>query len=373
MPWAEQLPSGAWRACWRDRATRKVRSTTIDPSTNQRISRKPQAVRVAGEMESKNRRGERTNDGRCPTWGEWRPMWLSARSVEPSTAEVDGIRIDAYLTPRWESTRLNAITRREVQAWVKELNDGHLAPASVEKVYRLFSASLTAAVKDEAIPLTVNPCAGVELPTIAPGHERYLTRLEVDLIVDLLPTDRHRLPVILASLTGMRWGEVTGLHWQRVDLGEGLIDVVETWDPTAGRIKSYPKGRARRSVPIPAGLARALGEAWDRQPAGVVTCGQPHAPGGAACRSGLVAPSPTGKPFNGRNFGRRDWRDALAAAKIPPARLHDLRHSYASWLVQAGVPLQEVQRLLGHASIITTQRYAHLGTSQHERVLRTLD
>jgi integrase len=118
-------------------------------------------------------------------------------------------------------------------------------------------------------------------------------------------------------------------------------------------------------------LAGALADAQDRaEPLG--SCGLEHARGGAKCRSGLVLTGRLGGPLNGKNFGRRQWGDACEAAGVGDARLHDLRHTFASWLVQDGVPLQEVQRLLGHASIVTTQRYSHLGTSQHDRVLAAL-
>ena len=364
MPWAEQLPNGAWRACWRDDLGRK-RSKSGHRN-------RPTALRYAGEHESQNRRGIVTADGRAPTWGDWCPMWLSYRRVEPSTAAVDGLRIEKYLKPQWERRRVNRIMRSEIQAWVNDLaSGGTLAPASVEKVFRLFSASMTAAVLDEGVPIAVNPCTGVKLPKIAPGHERFLTKLEVDAIVDFLAPP-YSTAVLLAAGTGLRWGELAGLHWQRVDLANGLIDVVETWDSTAGRIKTYPKGHNRRAVPIVGWLGIVLTEALDRMPGGGTTCGCEHAHGGARCRSGLVVPSPWGLPLDGRNFGRREWKTACELVDIDPPRLHDLRHTCASWLVQGGVSLQEVQRILGHASIVTTQRYAHLGTSQNERVLAAL-
>jgi integrase len=231
MAWAERLPNGYWRACWRD-TLGKARSTTRDPNTNAQL-KEAQAKRLAGDMETAARRGEKTGLGASPTWGNWCPMWLESRVVEPSTAEVDLLRIDRYLMPQWGPRRLNRITRSEVQAWVMQLSRGHLAPGSVEKVVRLFSASMTAAVRDERVPVIANPCSGVDLPRVAPGHERFLTRGEVEAIAHQLG-EPYRLAVLLAAGTGLRWGELAGLHWQRVDLGECMIDVVETWDPTAG-------------------------------------------------------------------------------------------------------------------------------------------
>ena len=366
MGWAEKLPTGKWRAVWRDASG--VKHSLSGYRTE------AAATRAAGERESKRRRGEITDDGRAPTWGQWCPIWQSIRTVEPSTAEVDRLRIARYLEPQWGQRRLNKITRSEVQAWVNRLpTEGTrpLAPASVEKVYRLFSASMRAAVKDESVPLLSNPCADVTLPVVAPGHERFLERGEVDLIAYHL-NEPYKLAVLLAAGTGMRWGELSGLHWQRVDLGAGLVDIVETWDPTAKRIKPYPKGKRRRAVPIPPWLAVALSDALDRLPADAGTCGQDHAPGGARCRSRLVITGPQGGPLNGRNFGRRDWSTACQLAGVDRARLHDIRHAYASWLVRDGVSLAEVQRLLGHRSSATTERYSHLGQSQNERVLAAL-
>jgi integrase len=230
---------------------------------------------------------------------------------------------------------------------------------------------MTAAVRDETVPVVANPCTGVKLPPVTPGHERFLTRGEVDAIVEHLNAP-YRMAVLLAAGTGMRWGELAGLHWQRVNLATGLVDIVETWDPTAGQIKAYPKGKLRRAVPAPQWLIRALDQQWD-QSGTAERCGQRHATGSVRCRSGLVVQGPNGAPLNGKNFGRRQWADACSDAGIDPPRLHDLRHSYASWLVQGGVQLQEVQRLLGHASSRTTERYAHLGTTQHDRVLSVLD
>lgn len=327
------------------------------------------ALRVAGEHEARDRRGELTDGGRCPTWGEWLPIWLEGRIVEPSTAAGDAHRIRTYLLPQWGRQRLNRIRLGDVQAWANTLGRTDAAPSTVEKVVRLFSASMTAAVRHDRIPVLTNPCTGVRLARAAPGHERYLTRDEVDRLVYHL-NEPYRLAVLILAGTGLRWGEFAGLHWHRV-LDTGLIDVVETWDSTARRIKPYPKSHKRRTVPIPSWLAEPLAEAADRAPRRR-DCGLPHAHGGARCRSGLVVAGRLGAPLDDRNFGRRQFAEAYTAAGIDALRVHDLRHTYASWLVQAGVSLQEVQRLLGHASITTTQRYAHLGLSQHAHVLAAL-
>lgn len=369
MPWIERLPTGHYRACWRD-ATGRARSTTRDPVDGKRFTREAHAKRVAGEQEQRARRGDTSTTGRALTWGKWCPIWLETRAVEPSTKAGDALRVEKYLKPYWSGQRLNRITRSDVQTWVHTLARTDLSAGSIEKVVRLFSASMTAAVLSDRVPVTANPCSGVKLPRVAPGHERFLTRDQVDRIAYFL-NEPYRTAVLLAAWTGLRWGELAGLHWQRVDLDGRLIDVVETWDREADRVKTYPKGHYRRAVPIGDQLLPVLTAAREHAPQ-ARDCGLPHARGGAKCRSGLVVPSTRGLPLNGQNFGRRQFADACTLAEVGDVRLHDLRHTFASWLVQNDVPLDEVQRILGHASIITTQRYAHRGASQNERVLRAL-
>lgn len=374
MAWSEQLPNGTWRGFWYDADGRK--------RSKSGFATEKKAHDHATWVEQQIKRGEKVDSGRCPTWGQWCRTWQARRVVEPSTAQQDAIRIDRYLTPYWGGQRLNKIRRGDVQAWVNQLavtprygrdadDPQPLSPSTVTRIFHLFSASMKAAALDETVPILASPCVGVKLPRSAPGHERFLTRTEFDLIADNLNQPYRVMAQILVG-TGMRFGELAGLHWQRIDLTHGLIDIVETWDPAARRIKSYPKGHGRRSVPIPAWLRPGIESLLDQLEDSSVPCGLPHA-AGARCRSSLVLTAPAGGPLDAHNIGKRYWAPAVAQAGIDACRLHDLRHTYASWLVQDGVSLQEVQRLLGHASITTTQRYAHLGATQHERVLAALN
>lgn len=100
---------------------------------------------------------------------------------------------------------------------------------------------------------------------------------------------------------------------------------------------------------------------------GTCTAGDGH----DACRSPLVIASAAGTVVDGAN-SRKQWERACVRAGVGRARVRDLRHTYASWLLQAGVPLAEVGRLLGRVSPITTQRYAHLAEVPSAAVLAEL-
>ncbi|MCC7046737.1 MAG: site-specific integrase [Alphaproteobacteria bacterium] len=166
------------------------------------------------------------------------------------------------------------------------------------------------------------------------GRERFLSPEEADrLMVAAAP---HLRPVIACALmTGLRRGNIIALDWRQVDLRAGLITV---------GAKSRRPGGKRLVVPIAAPLLTILAN---------------------------MAPCAEGRVFAGwKRPGRRGetmplgdiktaWRAACARAGLPGVRFHDLRHTAASWMIQAGVPLDVVQKILGHSDIKLTQRYAH--------------
>jgi integrase len=172
-----------------------------------------------------------------------------------------------------------------------------------------------------------------------------------------MPTTFDQLLVDFLVGTGMRWNEVAGLHRNRLDLKRKIVRVVESYGETDGHIKAYPKGRRVRDVPLSDELTTALQAHLDATPA-PLSCGLTHKAG--KCRSGLVFTTTTGKPLRNSNWSPL-WREAVEHSGIPDqVRPYDLRHTYASWLLQDGVSLAEVGQLLGHISTQTTAIYAHL-------------
>jgi integrase len=174
--------------------------------------------------------------------------------------------------------------------------------------------------------------------------------------------------VLLLVETGMRFGELAGLHWQRVDLRRKQLDVIESWSRAGNCMKPYPKSRKRRSVPL---SDRAL-EILESLPRLLGQCGQRHE-GTVRCTSTLVLPSPEGLPLDSHNMRERHWMPALKLAGLEHARQHDLRHTYASWLAQAGVPLGDIAEALGHSDAYVTQRYKHLADRHLDRVREALN
>ena len=190
--------------------------------------------------------------------------------------------------------------------------------------------------------------------------------------------------VATAAGAGLRWGEVVGLRADAIDLERARLSVIRTVTEVAGHtsFKPFPKSAAgRRTVPLPAWLVPIIREHRARWPtasdgpvfANEVGCAAAAHPVPLAHLAALArAGRATGRGrVGGRRVGgavdRRGGRDAHRAPPVGPQavqhvarhqagglRFHDLRHSYATWLVDDGVPPNMVQRVMGHERSSTT-------------------
>ena len=172
------------------------------------------------------------------------------------------------------------------------------------------------------------------------GRLRWLTPDEAGRLLDACRKSRNLVLVDLvefAMFTGCRRGEALGLTWDRVDRARGVIRLEVT------------KSGHRREVPLSANADAVLARRWTDGAKGYV--------------------------FGSRNWNafRSAWEAAVEAAKLDDFRFHDLRHTFASWLVQRGRTLKEVQEALGHRTIAMTMRYSHLAPDHLRAAVAVLD
>ncbi|ORL83934.1 tyrosine-type recombinase/integrase [Prescottella equi] len=368
MASVRQLPSGKWQARYVDSAGRH-RSAGSWPNQKMALG-KAQAAEDSERIEPTSAEAARM------TWGEWKPHWEAGRRVAAGTAGRDRGRLAKHVDPKWGDVKLNKITGHGIQVWLRELEDAGLSASSVQKCFHLLSSSLRAAEFARMIPS--NPAKGVKLPKGGKKVDRYLTRDEVADLAGVLD-NADRLVVELLVGTGLRLGEALGLHWESVDLSRRTIHVARSWDPVGGSMKP-PKSWQQRTVPISRSLAELLEKELRGRGPGSPPDVEYHRE--VRARSGLVLPARRGHGPLGEKHLRSRWNDAFALASvvrtkrgqepIAPARIHDLRHTYASWLVQDGVSIYELKNLLGHESVKTTERYAHLAPTQWDAVRAAL-
>jgi len=345
MAWTEQRASGRWQGLYR-LPDGSRRSAGTFPHKKAAMNAAAAAEQEAAQL------GWRDPRAGARTWADWVAEWWPTRPVEPSTLLRDESRRTKHLDGKWGAVPLVDITRHDVKAWAADLLTSGMAPATVQRCVALLSASLVAAVDAEII--TANPAARLRLANADNTRERYLTKDEAFRLLDEIPEGVYRAMAAMLFGTGLRWGEAAGATVQRLDSDAGVFRVAETWDDKLKQPKAYPKGRRRRSVPVPD---------WTLDYLEPITI---------ARRGGFIFLSADGTPLDHHNYRRRIWIPAVKRAGLDDVHLHDARHTYASWLIQEGVPLEEVGKLLGHVSPLTTRRYAHLADTPSASVLSAL-
>lgn len=374
-----KLPSGKWQASLRGPDGK--RHTKTDPLKS--------VVRAwANEQETKIAQGlwRDPRAGNIPV-AEWAGKWFAARVVEPETRRGDEGVLGKHILPHWGTWRLNAIGPLDVQAWVRTMQQDRVGPSAIRRAFNLFAVMMADAVTAEV--LGQSPCRKITRPAVVPKLPAWFTRTQVDRIrAALLPRyPGHAAMVELMVCVGLRWGEAaavcgdTGGPGNPVDWLRGRISVVGALNQF-GKWRELPKtSKSRREVPVPRHVLAELAALLKGRTV-VENC-----PCGLAKdhRHVFITPRSRG-PLSGSNW-RKIWYEAIDAANIAGAKArpklepipkydpHDCRHTAASWLVQAGVPLYDVQALLGHEHSQTTQRYAHLQPDAHgsvERAWRTI-
>ncbi|PYG00200.1 Site-specific recombinase XerD [Georgenia satyanarayanai] len=318
----------------------------------------------------------------APTLATQLDTHLGRVAAHATPGTVAGYRREAARTwlPRLGDYPLDALTRDHVTEWitwqrgqetdrsrrarVRASRAGHAEPAavtyspkSIRNAHSLLSAVLASAVEDGHVP--GNVARGIRVPSDHADRGRvFLLPDEFTAIYAHIP---HHYRPLVATLygTGMRWGEATALLVGSIELDgdQGLVHVRQAWKRgEQGDYLGAPKSRrALRTISIEGPLVDLL-------------------------RDHLAGRRPVEFAFTAQGGGRvweqafrpRVWQRAVEASGITKRPdLHSLRHSHASNLIRAGIPLTVVQRRLGHESIKTTSDiYGHLAPDAHAGAAR---
>jgi integrase len=222
-------------------------------------------------------------------------------------------------------------------------------------VHSVLKSALEHAVREDELPRNV--ARNVKTAAPRPKHFRPLTAAEARQFLDAARADRLHALYELALRTGLRKGELLGLHWEDLDLNSGTATIRHSLQRTrtSGLTRLPTKTRAsERRIALPTECLHSLKGHNERQDKERETAG-------ATWReSGLVFTTPTGRPLDPANLTRR-FRTFLDRAGLRRIRFHDLRHSTATLLLEQGVDLVVIKELLGHAHIgVTAGIYAHV-------------
>jgi integrase len=245
---------------------------------------------------------------------------------------------------------LTALTRDDVARWIAGMETDGASGKTIANKHGFLAGALNAAVRDGK--LKGNPCDGNRLPRWDREEMVFLERDEFRQLLAAVPEYWRPLVEFLVS-SGARWSEATALKPAAVDLAAGTVRISKAWKTgDGGYTLGVPKTKMSvRTINVPKRVLEQL----DLSGEWVFT------------NSGRGRAGDTG-PVRIHSFNPNVWTPAVKRAKADglrkKPRVHDLRHTCASWLIQAGRPLPAVQAHLGHESITTTvQVYGHLDRS----------
>lgn len=316
----------------------------------------------------------RPRPGSDPYLEVWVAAWRAGLCVRPSTRVKYESHLRIHILPRFGRMRLSEISRVEVKAWAKWLAE-RLAPSSVLSIVALLSGVLAEAVREGLAGY--NPAE--RLRAVAPGSGEHVVADAT--VLRALAAGMGPVPglmTVTAAFTGMRWGELAGLHRENVLLvprrRKGLESVAHIRiDPVCGALHEVsgqlelgpPKtGAGERLVHLPPFLAGMLAEHLESHPF-------PHVFTGS--RGGWLRRG---------TFRKSLWLPALAglgAGDGVPHELaeagftfHGLRHTHKTWMAEDGVPPSLQDYRLGHRPRGIQGRYEHPTPVMVERLLARL-
>ena len=251
-------------------------------------------------------------------------------------------------------------------------NKQGLAPRSVNATRRLLIGALDTAVRDDILPK--NPATYTRPMKVTAPEIMVLTHEQAKhLISCALQRSRNAWAIIVLALgTGMRISEIFGLEWKNIDLDAKKLQVEKTVVTTnSGTLiqESTKTKTSRRTIMLPDSVCNMLKRFRLWQKVRDIRFGTHYS------ASPWVLSNPQGKPRSPSSFSGHDFKQLLDIAGIDRKfRIHDMRHTHATWLLEAGVNIKVVSERLGHSSIrITLDTYAHVLQTMQQEAVDTLN
>ncbi|NBC48551.1 MAG: tyrosine-type recombinase/integrase [Gammaproteobacteria bacterium] len=274
--------------------------------------------------------------------------YLKASKGVKRSSETDRYRLPA-LRRHFAGCIMQEVTATKISDYVTARRIEGVSDSTINRELALLSAAITCVNRDLDWRLP-NPIAKRWLAE-PEGRIRWITKKEAKALI-AAAQEARRAPFLadlisVALHTGCRRGELLGLEWNRVDLRNNLIYLEAR----------HTKAKKRRALPLGSRTREAL---LRRARFRAEHC--PASPWVFAYRDGHPA-------YDIRGAFNKACRDA----GITELTFHDLRHTCAAWLVQAGIPLATIRDLLGHSTVLMTERYAHLAPDNLRVVVDTLD
>jgi len=308
---------------------------------------KAKAREAMRDIEDQIARGIYLPDKRIPLFSEVAKQWIEFKKpyLRASTWSVyEGHTRNHFHD--LDNIKINRISAVKVEKFITARQEQGMNISTIRKILVTLGQIFKYAVRHQY--LDQNPLLNAERPRGTGNTEkkkiRILTIDEINPFLDAVQDQKYKMLFRLAIMSGARQGEILGLKWLDIDWENNQIHIQRTFNNQAWY--DTKTGESNRRIDLGPSMMSELKQ-WR------IAC-PPN-------DLGLVFPNKAGQPINNTNMRNRHFNPALKTAGIERIRFHDLRHTYASLLIEQGENIKYIQSQLGHSSpTVTLNVYAHL-------------
>lgn len=286
---------------------------------------------------------------------EWMEEWITLYlpNVEETTRVGYKTKLRCYIKPALGDILIYSLRADHVQKMVNDMQARGLSPKNIRDTFNNINAAMKKAVVLRYIPF--NPCEGVVLPKLKKYRAKVYDNQMIHTLLDTASGTDMYLPVLLGVTVGLRRGEMLALRWDDIDFKTNTIKVRNNMvNGENGIIIKAPKSEAGiRDIKVGDEVMAELKKARLKYMEDALTSP-------IFQNLNFVIRQEDGSPLHPDSMTRK-WSRFLKDNDLPHIRLHDLRHSNATALIQAGVNPRVVQQRLGHSDVnITLNTYTHV-------------
>ncbi len=346
----------------------------IDPATGKERRRwipagprRGDAEKLVTDVVKRKNDGQRTPHGKT-TLGEYlTEKWLPLQQAQLRRSTYDDYRrnINLHVIPTLGRVPLHKLTPEDLDTFYARLltngrrdgKDGGLSVKSVRKIHLVLHKALSDALRKGSVVRNVASIADPpKLSSAKRAEIKYWTAEQLRAFLDQVKSNRAFAPLFVSAHTGMRRGELLGIRWADVDLDEARLSVQQALISVAYemQLSDVKTGAGRRTIDLDARTIAVLRQWKKCQAEEKLLLGKGYND------HGLVFCRADGDPIHPDLFSQTFGR-AVAKSGLPEITLHDLRHTHATLLLKAGVPVKVVSERLGHTNpAFTMSVYQHV-------------
>jgi integrase len=308
---------------------------------------KVKAKEAMREIEDQLARGIYLPDKKIPTFAKVAEDWLEYK--KPNLRESTWSVYEGHTRNHFhdlDNLKINHITIARIEKFIIDRQNQGMNISTIKKILVTLGQIMSYAVRHKYIDY--NPTRDAERPkgqgNIKKQKIRILTPDEINMLMEAESDLEYKTLFQLAIFSGARQGELLGLKWSDVDWINNQVHIQRSFNNQAWY--DVKTETSNRKIDLGPAMMTAL-KKWK------LACPQ--------SKLDLVFPNKAGGPINHNNMVDRHFNPALKAAGLPKIRFHDLRHTYASLLIEQGENIKYIQSQLGHSSpTVTWNVYAHL-------------